>query len=43
MEADLKESADPADWLKRMRDRLKARIPANNDNNTAAAVWCEIK
>lgn len=42
MEQDLMAAADPEDWLRRMRARLKARIPANNDNNTAAAVWFEI-
>ena len=39
MEADLREAADPEDWLKRMRERLARRIGADNDNNTAAAVW----
>lgn len=39
MEQDLASAASPEDWLRRMRTRLKARIPANNDNNTAAAVW----
>jgi len=43
MEIDLQAASDPADWLKRMRERLKARIPADNDNNTAAVVWCEIQ
>ena len=41
MEADLAEAADPEDWLERMRRRLAARVPADNDNNTAAAVWWE--
>ena len=41
MEADLQAASDPEDWLKRMRARLAARIPADNDNNTAAAVWLE--
>lgn len=39
MEADLAAAAGPADWLERMRKRLQARVPADNDNNTAAAVW----
>lgn len=41
MEQDLNTSATPADWLARMQHRLAARIPADNDNNTAAAVWFE--
>lgn len=43
MEADLAAAADPADWLGQMRARLRARVPADNDNNTAAAVWLEQK
>lgn len=39
MEEDLNSAAGPEDWLERMRRRLKQRIPADNDNNTAAAVW----
>lgn len=39
MEEDLNNAAGPEDWLERMRWRLKKRIPADNDNNTAAAVW----
>ena len=39
MEKDLNSAAGPEDWLERMRWRLKKRIPENNDNNTAAAVW----
>lgn len=39
MEEDLKNAAGPEDWLERMRRRLRERIPADNDNNTAAAVW----
>ena len=39
MEEDLAKAAGPEDWLERMRWRLKKRIPADNDNNTAAAVW----
>ncbi len=39
MEADLAEAAGPEDWLERMRRRLRERIPPDNDNNTAAAVW----
>ena len=39
MEADLRAASDPEDWLGRMRARLQTRIPEDNDNNTAAAVW----
>lgn len=39
MEEDLKSAAGPEDWLERMRWRLKKRVPDDNDNNTAAAVW----
>ena len=39
MEEDLNSAAGPEDWLERMRRRLRQRIPADNDNNTAAAVW----
>lgn len=42
METDLSAAADPEDWLRRMRQRLQERIPPNNDNNSAAAVWCSI-
>lgn len=43
MEEDLRAASDPEDWLARMRSRLTARAPSNNDNNTAAAVWLEQK
>ena len=39
MEDDLRLASDPEDWLHRMRERLQARVPHDNDNNTAAAVW----
>lgn len=39
MEEDLRSAQDPEDWLSRMRKRLQGRIPADNDNNTAAALW----
>ena len=42
MAADLIAAADPLDWLIRMRSRLAGRVPANNDNNTAAAAWVDI-
>ena len=43
MAADLTCAADPADWLARMRARLSRRVPADNDNNTAAAVWITVR
>lgn len=43
MAADLAQAADPLDWLTRMRARLSARAPADNDNNTAAAVWVDVE
>ncbi|MGM9619737.1 MAG: PP2C family protein-serine/threonine phosphatase [Oscillospiraceae bacterium] len=39
MERELAAAASPQDWLDRMRALLNSRIPADNDNNTAAAVW----
>lgn len=39
MEADLAAAHSPEDWLERMRARLRERVPSDNDNNTAAAVW----
>lgn len=39
MEEDLRSARDPQDWLQKMRARLGARVPANHDNHTAAAVW----
>ena len=42
MAGDLVHAADPLDWLARMRGRLMARVPADNDNNTAAAAWVDI-
>lgn len=41
MEEDLRAAANPEDWLARMRQRLAQRVPPDNDNNTAAAVWLE--
>lgn len=42
MEADLHAARDEDDWIRRMQARLVSRIPRDNDNNTAAAVWCAI-
>lgn len=39
MEEDLRAASSPDDWLRRMQSRLLERIPKDNDNNTAAAVW----
>lgn len=39
MEEDLRTSADPEEWIAKMRNRLSKRIPKDNDNNSAAAVW----
>ncbi len=38
MQEDLQEAADMRDWIRRMRTRLLARVPADNDNNSAVAV-----
>ena len=39
MAEELRLAKDPEDWLSRMREHLRGRIPQNNDNNTAAVVW----
>lgn len=41
MTSDLAKSSDPDDWLNRMKKRLLDKVPENNDNNTAAAVWID--
>lgn len=41
MERTLAAAASPEDWLARMRDILSGKVPADNDNNTAAAVWVD--
>ncbi|MCD8365207.1 MAG: protein phosphatase 2C domain-containing protein [Clostridiales bacterium] len=41
MEEDLCAAKSPEDWIARMRKRHRARIPNDNDNNSAAAVWLE--
>lgn len=41
MEFDLRAAASPEEWLEKMRERLSRRVPDNNDNNTAAAVWVD--
>ncbi len=40
MEETLRACAEPADWLARMEDILKKRVPPDNDNYSAAAVFC---
>ena len=42
MEKELAASASPREWLDRMRVLLNGRVPADNDNNTAAAVWVTV-
>ena len=40
MESLLYQAADPQQWLNRMEALLRTRAPADNDNFTAAAVFC---
>jgi serine/threonine protein phosphatase PrpC len=40
MEALLRRSATPEQWLEEMKQILLTRIPQDNDNFTAAAVFC---
>lgn len=40
MESLLHQAADPQQWLNRMEELLRKRAPAENDNFTAAAVFC---
>lgn len=39
MVQDLKDSADPEEWIEKMRKRLEKIVQKDNDNNSAAAVW----
>lgn len=39
---DLRISLSQEEWIRRMEQRLLARVPPDNDNNTAAAVWTQI-
>ena len=41
MEEDLKTANSPEEWLDKMRERLQQRVPAENDNNTAAVLWLD--
>lgn len=43
MEEDLQNAGSPEDWLERMRARLREKVPADNDNNTAAVVWTAVR
>ena len=40
MEECLQEADSPKDWVRRMEKILKTRVPADNDNFTAAALIC---
>lgn len=42
MAQDLTDAADTQGWLDAMRARLLERVPEDNDNNTALAVWVDI-
>lgn len=42
MEGTLARSRTPEQWLTEMRALLEQRVPSNNDNNSAAAIWVEI-
>ena len=39
MEQALRDSDNPVKWLDKMSAIIKSRVPENNDNNTAVAVW----
>jgi serine/threonine protein phosphatase PrpC len=39
MEETLKDSKNPVEWMKKMRELLQQRVDGKNDNNTAVAVW----
>lgn len=41
MEECLRLAQNPQDWLERMKKILYSRVPVDNDNNTAAALWME--
>ena len=40
MEQALSQADSPKDWIRRMQKILQTRVPADNDNFTAAAVIC---
>ena len=42
MAESLARSQTPEAWLDAMRSLLRSRVPSDNDNNTAAAVWLDI-
>ena len=39
MEEDLERATNPGQWLELMSGRLSGKVPEDNDNNTACAVW----
>lgn len=41
MEQTLSQAADPQDWIDRMQEILLSRVTTDNDNYTAAAVFCK--
>lgn len=43
MEQDLQKSSSVKQWLAKMRERIHLRASANNDNNTAIAIWLELR
>ncbi len=43
MEEDLRSAESPEDWIKHMKKRHSAKAPKDHDNNSAAAVWLDIK
>lgn len=43
MEGALAQAAGPEEWLSRMRGLMPGRVPPDNDNNSAAAVWVTIQ
>lgn len=43
MRSDLLESRDPDEWLRRMRRRLQLCCGDGNDNNTAVAVFAQVR
>lgn len=42
MESELAKSSSPEEWIANMRKIHKTRIPSDNDNNTAAALWLDV-
>lgn len=42
MQNELSAASSPEDWIARMRKIHAGRVPSDNDNNTAAAVWVNV-